>query len=56
MYKSKKIKNFFFMISFKNTFFQVEEIAARKGVVMDFVDLWEFRSRDVRGSKAEAHL
>ncbi len=35
---------------------EVEDIAARKGVVMDFVDLWEFRSRDVRGKKAESHL
>jgi len=31
---------------------EVEEIAKRRGVSMDFVDLWKFRSRDVRGAKA----
>jgi len=31
---------------------EVEDIAARKGVKMEFIDLWKFRSRDVKGNKA----
>ena len=31
---------------------EVEDIAKRRGVAIDFVDLWKFRSRDVRGAKA----
>ena len=31
---------------------EVEDIALRRGVKMDFVDLWRFRSRDVRGKRA----
>jgi len=34
---------------------EVEDIAARRGMVMDFIDLWRFRSRDVRGACA-SHL
>jgi len=33
---------------------EVESIAARRGIKMDFEDLWRFRSRDVRG--VFAHL
>jgi phytanoyl-CoA hydroxylase len=31
---------------------EVEDIAARRGFSIDYVDLWHLRSRDVRGSKA----
>ena len=31
---------------------EVEDIAARKGYSIEFKDLWELRSRDVRGCKA----
>jgi len=31
---------------------EVEGIAARRGVEMDFMQLWQFRSRDVRGNQA----
>ena len=31
---------------------EVEGIAARRGVDMDFMQLWQFRSRDVRGNQA----
>ena len=31
---------------------EVEDIASRRGVSVDFVDLWKFRSRDVRGKRA----
>lgn len=34
---------------------EVEDIAARRGIIMDFMDLWKFRSRDVRG-KCASHL
>ena len=31
---------------------EVENIAARRGVDMDFMQLWQFRSRDVSGNQA----
>lgn len=31
---------------------EVEDIAARRGVEMDFMQLWQFRARDVRGNQA----